>query len=531
MLAGRTPPLQDLAFAARLFGKLQVVLRRPIGSDEARQTVRRRLAHREGDFLDLLRQRVYGHPGSPYRRLLGSAGLELGDVAALVEREGLEGALGTLFRAGVYLSVGELKARQPVVRGSDSFTVDLEGLQARDLSVYIPAQTGGSGGARSAVPIDPARVRDWAVDKRLALEARGGLGWVHARWGVPGGGSLTQLMEYALVGAHVARWFSQVDSAGLDRRYVWSDRAFFWGSRLAGVRIPPPEYVPADRALVIADWMARTLATGRVAHLYTYSSPAISVCQAALDAGLDLRGAQLSLTGEPVTAARLALIHSAGAEARPHYGTIEAGLLGDGCLQPTAPDEVHFYQDLHALVQAGPSGSTNGFPRDALLLTSLRSSAPIMLLNASLGDQAELVSHFCGCPLEALGWPTRLHTIRGFEKLTAGGMTFVDADLVQVLERDLPRRFGGNPTQYQLVEEETADGRARLSLLVDPALGELDEAAVLETFLDAIGRGNGAERVMELQWRQSDLLRIARRCPEPTTTGKILHLRQVQTSR
>lgn len=62
---------------------------------------------------------------------------------------------------------------------------------------------------------------------------------------------------------------------------------------------------------------------------------------------------------------------------------------------------------------------------------------------------------------ERLGWTLHLHGIRSVEKLTAAGMTFLDSDVIRVLEEVLPGRFGGGPTHYQLVEEEDAeDGRA-----------------------------------------------------------------------
>jgi len=91
-------------------------------------------------------------------------------------------------------------------------------------------------------------------------------------------------------------------------------------------------------------------------------------------------------------------------------------------------------------------------PSKALLVTSIYlPMAKLILLNVSLGDQAEIERRNCGCPVEKLGWSTHLHSIRSFEKLTAGGMTFVDADLIRTLEEILPARFGGGPTDYQLV--------------------------------------------------------------------------------
>src|SRR5262249_46640517 len=142
----------------------------------------------------------------------------------------------------------------------------------------------------------------------------------------------------------------------------------------------------------------------------------------------------------------------------------------------------------------------------------------------SLGDEAVVSQRSCGCPLERLGWTTHLHSIRSFEKMTAGGMTFLDSDISRVLEVVLPCQFGGSPTDYQLIEEEREEGRASLRLLVHPSLGPLDADAVLDRFLKAIGEGSSANRVMALQWRQAGLPRLERRPPLTTTSGKILHL-------
>jgi hypothetical protein len=158
------------------------------------------------------------------------------------------------------------------------------------------------------------------------------------------------------------------------------------------------------------------------------------------------------------------------------------------------------------------------------LITSLRASSPVILLNASTGDQANVVVRTCGCPLEPLGWTTHVQDIRSFEKLTAGGMTFFDTDVVRVLEEVLPARFGGGPTDYQLVEAETGDGQPRVRLRVHPRLGPLDEAAVADLFLRGIGSGSATERVMELAWRQAALLTVERRAPRLTSGGKIQHL-------
>jgi len=304
-----------------------------------------------------------------------------------------------------------------------------------------------------------------------------------------------------------------------------------WGSLLAGRPLPMPCHVPVDDPLPIVRWMRDVLQAGAMPLLVGYSSPIVRLCRAAREAGLDLPGAQFSLDGEPLTQARLDAIRQIGADGTPTYATSETGRMAEGCLGLREVDEVHFLSDLHGLIQPGPHGAGPGLPPAALLISSLRSSAPFILLNVSMGDQAIVSERTCGCPFERLGWTTHLHAIRSYEKLTAAGMTFLDTDVIRVLEEVLPARFGGAPTDYQLVEDEAADGSPRLALLVHPQVGPLPPEAVAQTFLAAIAGGSGSERIMGIVWRDAGLLRVERRPPVATATGKILHLHSASPDR
>jgi hypothetical protein len=277
--------------------------------------------------------------------------------------------------------------------------------------------------------------------------------------------------------------------------------------------------------------MTDVLRAGQTPHLWTFVSPAVRLCRVALDTGRDIGGARLTITGEPITAGRLAVINRAGVDAMVDYGSAETGFLAHGCLAPQYPDEVHFFQDLHAMIQVGPDDAAAGLQPGALLISSLRPTAPLIFVNVSMGDRAEIGPRPCGCPLDALGWTTHLHGIRSFEKLTAGGMTFLDTNVMRVLDEVLPGRFGGGPTDYQLLEEEGEDGAPSVRLLVHPAIGPLNADAVVDAFLSALGHGSGAERAMELQWRAAKLLHVERRPPLATTTGKILHLQHSHPKR
>ena len=170
--------------------------------------------------------------------------------------------------------------------------------------------------------------------------------------------------------------------------------------------------------------------------------------------------------------------------------------------------------------------ATGALPADALLVTTLRRSARLILINACLGDQATLDQRSCGCPLESYGWRTHLRGIHSFEKLTGMGMTFADAEVTPVLDRVLPARFGGDSTDYQLIEEEAGDGGVRLRLVVDPRVGPLDHDAVVDAFLDALASVSPTRRVMALGWRAAGVVSVDRRPPVAAPSGKIMHFRR-----
>jgi hypothetical protein len=519
--------LTDVLLGARFFVRLPAFLRHPVSLDEARGVLRRRLEQRETGFLGLVRRVIYRDPAHPYRQLLALAGCEYGDLEKLVVQDGVEGALHALLLQGVYLTVDELKGRRPVVRGGATLAVDPSRLRNPGSVAHVPVQSGGSRGLPTAALLDLASIRDHAINQLLVFSARGWTGYCHAVWTVPGGTPMRVLLRYAAAGAPPVRWYSPVDpdSPDLHARYRWSARVMRWGSLLGGVPLPRVEYVPVDSAQRIVRWMQEVLRSGGTPQMFVAPSPAARLAQAALDAGTDLRGACFTLSGEPITETRLAVIRAAGAEVAASYGAMElGGPLGAGCLVPEGPDDVHVLHDTHALIQADSCGETLGLPPRALLLSSLLPTAPFVLLNVSLGDQARVVRRRCGCPLDALGWTTHLETIRSFEKLTAGGIAFLDRDVVRVLEEVLPARFGGGPADYQLVEEEGENGQPQLRLLIHPGVGQLDHDEVAGVFFRAVSPGSGIERLAGLLWQDGNFLRVQRQPPLTMASGKVLHL-------
>lgn len=516
--------LEDVQAGIRLLSDLPGFLRHPFTIAEAREILRRRLAERESRFLDLVTE-IFERPCPPYQALLRHAGCGPADLRELTRKEGIEGALGALAVEGVFLRCEEFKGRAPVRRGSLELHLEPRDLVRPGAVVHGISETSGSGGARTAVPLDLAFVADHAVDTWLGLAAHDGLDWAHAHWGVPGGTSITNPLEFARGGSPPRRWFTPISPAEpkVATRHRLAGLALRLGGRLAGVSLPAPIYAPLDDPLPLLRWLRATLDAGVIPHVWTFASSAVLACEAARGAGIEIDATRFTMGGEPTTAARRAAVEAAGAVALPRYGATETDILAFACRAPTAPDDMHFLQDRHALARF-PAGNAGGLRSNSLLFTSLLRSSPILLFNVSLGDVAEIPLSACGCPMEAAGWPIRLCEVRSYEKLTAGGIAFLDVDVVRVLEQVLPSRFGGAAVDYQLVEESDPSGRPSVCLRVHPSVGPLDQRVVADAFLSALGSGLGGTPLTELLWREGEIVRVERVAPARTESGKILHL-------
>ena len=187
-------------------------------------------------------------------------------------------------------------------------------------------------------------------------------------------------------------------------------------------------------------------------------------------------------------------------------------------------DDVHVSLDAWAVLR-GPRQVADEGTVDSLLLTGVRPACPKVLLNAEIGDYAVVESRLCGCLFDEMGYFTHLHTIRSFEKLTGIGVTILGGDLFRVLEEALPRHFGGTVTDYQLLEEEAADGSPRYTLIVSPDVGPVDEGRLIARFLDELGSLRHHYRFMTNLWREAGIVRVQRRRPLVTARGKVLPFR------
>lgn len=512
-----------LARGATFFPALGLHLRQPLTVQAARVIVRRRLERREADFLSLMRRNVFGNRASPYLPLLRRSGCEYGDLAAMVQKDGVETALQRLLHEGVYLTVAEIKGNHPAVRGNVEVAADLARLRTPAWWVSEPS---GPDGAPRWTALYRAMLTDAAVSAILFIDARGGAAWHHATWNfVRLSTNILWLLRLTGPGYSPDRWFTRIDPAQFPTHRAIA-RLTGWLAAAVGGRIPPPQYASQENPEPIIEWIVERRRAGGTPHLQSTASALVGLAQTALRLGHDLDGVQLLPSAEPLTPARLTALRAAGATAVSSYGAKEAGQIAWGCVRPTASDDMHFTDDRFAMIQPGTHGDRTGLAPNALLFSSLRAAWPLVLLNVSLGDQATIERRDCGCPLGEAGWNVHVRDVRSFDKLKVASFALDPAALVKLLEQELPARFGGAPTDYQILEEdaEVVAGHQRIRLLVHPGVGPVDTRAVTEAFLNTT-RASGP--LIDAIWRDPRWLSIERRAPHVSAGGKVYHVHRM----
>ena len=510
---------------ARFFCSLPVYLLRPVQLKDACRLITTRLAKREQLLVDRIRHDVFAHPGSIYHQLFRHAGCELGDIENLI-KNGTDAALTALLRAGVYLTVDEFKGRKLVIRGSLRIDVSPEQLRSPRAAYHLPLRSGGSRSSGTPVLIDLRFVRDCAATCLANLDVWDGLDWIKADWETPGAGARFRLTKFAMFGQPPAAWFSQVDpdDPSLPAAIHWNTRALRWSSGLVRRALPRPVMATLRDPTPVVEWLHQQTSAGRSPVLFTFSGSAVRACLLAEEKGISIAGTRFITSGEPTTAARVATIRRAGCVAIPRYGSIECGAIGYGCASPEHADELHLLSHMHALITAGDCAAQLHLPPGALFISALHRQAPFLMINVSMGDQAEIRQRDCGCGWQKLRLTTHLHEIRSFEKLTGGGVTFLGTEVISILEQALPSRFGGAPTDYQLVEGETEAGEPIVALRVHPRVPAQDDRAIRDTFLNLLAQASTAASVMAQLWRDANTVRVVREPPVISAAGKILHL-------
>jgi hypothetical protein len=202
------------------------------------------------------------------------------------------------------------------------------------------------------------------------------------------------------------------------------------------------------------------------------------------------------------------------------YSGTETSFVGAPCSDSDRVDDVHLLTDkFAALARPVRLGSERA---QELVLTSLLPATPKIMLNVESGDFAVMEERACDCPLGRLGFRHHLHGIASHAKLTGEGVTFFAPELFRLVDEVLPRQFGGDPTDGQLVETEDR-ALTRVLVVAHPRIGPLEEREVQRTVLAALASCPGGE-TMTRAWREAGTLRLVRREPLRTDSAKILPL-------
>ncbi|KPL21723.1 MAG: hypothetical protein AMJ93_08925 [Anaerolineae bacterium SM23_84] len=519
----------------RMFTQFPLVLRRfskrRLTLGVAKDIVRRQIESREQRFLRMIERGVYAYPPSPYRALLEIAGCGFGDLQEMVQRKGLETTLRALRESGVFVTFEEFKGRKPIVRHGREIPVqmrDFDNPLARRDFAY---QTGGSTGIASSVAADLDHMAARAVYQLLTLDAHGMLDAPSATWhGILPHHGVGTMLRRSCIGPLPERWFSPIGWRDSDHWLSYSVATCYiilW-MRLLGLRVPLPEIVKVDQALVVARWLADTVRAYQRCVLHTQVSRAVRVCIAAQEAGLDLTGATIKGGGEPPTPAKVQHMERAGVHYIPSYGMTEAGSIASGCARPIDGSDVHLFTDAYAMFSYPHRVEGVGVTVPAFNLTTLLPTAPKLMLNAQMDDYGIIEERNCGCELQTYGYTTHLRQIRSYSKLTGEGVSLIATEMVRILEEVLPDRFGGTPLDYQMLEQEDEQGLTRLYLVISPRVQIADESLVIKVVLNALRRSSPMADTASAVWQHAQTLQVRRLEPTWTMRGKLmpLHIRR-----
>lgn len=494
------------------------LVRNPYTIPQTRAIIQDRLTRRNELFLNIVSRAILAFPSRPYATLLRAAGVEFGDLQTLVAQTGIEHTLATLRDAGVYVTYGEFKGREPIRRGSLVFAVQPEQFDNPLLNQSLRASSGGSRGKPVSVPMSVQHIADTAPHWAVWFDARRWMDREFVLWATAHLGLAARYLRCSAFGVRNEKWFS----AGLTARA--QDRLLgkiTHGLVRYAANLPRAEYVPFDHPETVCTWLQEAGRQERKICLNTSPSAGVRISNYAQAHDISLHHVAVLCGGEPLTPTRKSMIEASGAQAVATYGSSEAGGIGAQCQNSHITDEVHVFDDAFAVIPQ-PLAEPVTTDAQAIALTSLLPSNPKILFNTVFGDYGVLEKRNCDCALGVLGYRTHLHSIRSFEKLTGEGVTLLGSDILQVLEQVVAPRFGGSALDYQLIEAQDPKGIARYTLRINPSVGVIDEAACLETLKRALTELRPPYRMMLEMWDRVSPIQIMRKPPLMTARGKTL---------
>jgi len=514
--------IAEAAYYANLTFGVCRMLRYPHGG--AADFIREHLANREQRFLDLAASRVFAEPANPYRELFRLAGCEQFDLAESVKRCGLEATLSNLAAEGVYLSHDEFKGKTPLMRAGREIPCRPEALLNPVTRGYIPGVSGGSRSRgtpnRKSAEMQVCRdAYEQLRNREFGLHSRV-VGLVRPI--LPSASALRNSIDRVRAGGKIDRWFSTRGGVRDAAHYRVLTHFVVGVGRCLGAPLPWPRYLPPNDVLPVAQWIAAHRREGRLCAIRSFASAAVRIAAAAREADLDISGTMFFVGGEALTPSKRATIEDAGAEVYPSYVISEIGVVGGACRQMKHGNCVHLHRDALAVISRQRTAPLSGMPVNSLMFSTLLTFASSFFINVEMDDSGVLEPATCQCEYSAAGLTTQVRDIFSYGKLTGQGITLLGSDVVSILERALPARFGGAPGDYQLVEKE-GSRQTQLILRVSPRTRAASAADVHEFFLNELRKCYGGTLAARL-WTHSDGLSVSFEEPCVTAGGKVLPL-------
>lgn len=525
--------VNNLKMYGRFCLGLKGFLKEKITLEQAKQSIKERILHREENFLKIIKKGIFENKGSPYLPLFKLSKCEYEDVERLIRVNGIEETLRILKADGVYFKIEEFKGRKPVARKGKEFLVREKDFDNPYVACSFETRSGGTRSAGTRIMADFDFISEEAINRRLIIEMHNLLKApvIILRPAFPYGVGMKEMLVISKFGIYPKEWISLFNPKGINISLKSKLGVFYiiFMGRIFGAKFPKPRFLQFKNISNIAEIISDFIKDYKECCILTNISSAVRICLSAKEKGIDLTGAKFQGCGEPLTTRKNNEITSAGAKQLLFYAFTEIGVIGTQCLNPAKIDDVHVFKNKVALISH--ERKMRDLTVNAFLFTTLLPSAPKIFLNVESGDYGVIETKRCACPYDDFGFYDHVYDIRSFEKLTGEGMTFYGTDLMRIVEDILPSKFGGSSLDYQLVEKEGPNGITQNIIYVDPKVGTIDEGELIKTILCEVRKGSDSKNVMAQIWLQAGTIQVRRQPPVITKAGKFypLHISKEAT--
>jgi hypothetical protein len=515
---------QKIGYYKRIQSGMYHYCRTPVLPDH-KKSILDNLYRRETNWLDTLYKTIFSQPSNPYNGMFRLAGCSYQDLAHLVYREGIEKTLSILYREGVYLDHDEFKGLLPIVRFGKEIPSRPESFANPLIAGWFSGESGGSRSAGTMTCTGTKQLVHLSRYATLNAEEFGlrEFNYIITRPILPSIAGLLFALLYSRIGCSVGPWYAFGGKASNSYHYRLLTGYIVAMARLNGFQVPFPRHLPRDDFSPVSRWIARQASSStRRCALQAVASTGVRIAASAITENADISGTLFFSGAEALTDGKRRVIESAGAEVFPAYWISEIGQIGHSCKNMNEGNSVHLFEDSVAVIEESKKACFSNSEVNSLIFTTLLSHAPYIFINVEMQDSGKLSEKPCDCVYGKIGFKRQISEITSYGKLTGHGMTLVGTDIVEILEKELPSRFGGNLGDYQLVEQEGSN-QTEVVLRISPRACVKTPEAVKRYFMQQLRRYKGGALAWRV-WDHSETVKVIIADPLITKAGKQLPL-------